>query len=50
MKLLAYKAAHTSASNAEFNNEWRYKSTPPYALMKYTLSIYVYVYGISYVL
>jgi len=42
------KAAHKS--NAEVKNEWRYKSTPPYALMKYILSIYLYVYGISYVL
>ena len=27
------KAAHKS--KAEIKNKWRYKSTPPYALMKY---------------
>jgi len=48
VKLSGCKSAHKS--NTEVKNEWSYKSTPPYALMKYTLSIYLYVYGISYVL
>jgi hypothetical protein len=38
VKPLGYKAAHTSASNAEVKNEWVYKSTHPRALMKYTLT------------
>jgi hypothetical protein len=48
VELPGRKAAQKS--KAKVKNEWRYKSAPPYALMKYTLSVYLYVYGISYVL
>jgi hypothetical protein len=35
---------HSPPYSAEFNNEWRYTSAPPYAFMVYTLTTLILLY------